>query len=298
MQMWPAVKLMDCVVGIDVHAVAPDPGIPIHPYFGPIFLWNSPKFPSSNSVLLNGMPACSLGAMGYFAHMPQGKPTAPSMLNLAYWKRYLTNVPMAVTLLSMSVLANVTIAGIAALIPKPKSAEGFLREVTGINTSSNAATWKSIKSNLAIFTKWKTWVKLFIPPLPYPGAQGSIAVASPNVSLNGGPIAIAAPLVAASCSDIPFVPNATVIGFSNIMVGLDLNSAARGVVGGMMQGMVSGGVKQGAILATAIDTAFLKGVEKELEQERAKEKNQQGQKSSTGRGRARFRALVRNLTRP
>jgi len=48
MPLWPAVKLMDMVVGIDVHAVSPIPGIPIHPYFGPIFLWHSPKFPSAD----------------------------------------------------------------------------------------------------------------------------------------------------------------------------------------------------------------------------------------------------------
>ena len=71
MPLWPAAKLMDTVVGIDVHAVTPIPGIPVHPYFGAMFLWHSPLFPMAN-VLINGMPALSVGAMGYSAHIPQG----------------------------------------------------------------------------------------------------------------------------------------------------------------------------------------------------------------------------------
>ena len=76
MPLFSASKLMDSIIGVDFHAVAPIPGIPIHPYFGPVYLWHSPKFPAVN-VLINGMPACSVGAMGYFAHVPQGVPAAP-----------------------------------------------------------------------------------------------------------------------------------------------------------------------------------------------------------------------------
>jgi hypothetical protein len=34
MPNWPAAKLMDTVIGVDMHAVTPIPGIPVHPYFG------------------------------------------------------------------------------------------------------------------------------------------------------------------------------------------------------------------------------------------------------------------------
>src|SRR5262245_41846784 len=126
MPLWPAAKLMDSVVGIDVHAVAPIPGIPVHPYFGPIYLWHTPGFPKCN-VLINGMPAIATGAMGYFFHVPQGVPVPPSPTNMAtYWKRYLTNIPMAAVLMALTTLANIAIAGIASLIPKPKSAEKFI----------------------------------------------------------------------------------------------------------------------------------------------------------------------------
>jgi hypothetical protein len=68
-----------------------------------------------------------------------------------------------------------------------------------------------------------------MPPIPYPGAQGSTAVGSPNVTVNGGPLAFVAPLVATSCSDIPVVPNAVTLGFSNVMVGVTIAQLIRGI---------------------------------------------------------------------
>ena len=68
----------------------------------------------------------------------------------------------------------------------------------------------------ASYSQWQTWVKLLMPPLPYPGAQGSVAVGSPNVTVNGGALAFVGPLLATSCSDIPMVPNAATLGFSNV----------------------------------------------------------------------------------
>jgi len=243
MPLWPVAKLMDTVIGVDVHAVTPIPGIPVHPYFGPVYLWHSPKFPMCN-VLINGMPACSVGAMGYFFHVPQGVPVLPPNIP-SYWKRYLTNIPMALGLMALTILANIAIAAIAAMIPKPPSAESFLKDVTGIDTSSRASTWESIKGSFAAFTQWQTWVKLLIPPVPYPGAQGSTAIGSPNVTVNGGNLAFAAPLVATSCSDIPFVPNAMTLGFSNVLVGVSFSAIIRGLAVNAAQGAVSAGVSAG-----------------------------------------------------
>jgi hypothetical protein len=244
MPLWPAAKLLDNVIGVDVHAVAPIPGIPIHPYFGSIFLWHDPTFPKA-SVFINDMPACSVGAMGYSLHFPQGVPVPPTPTNTPYWKRYLTNIPMALTLMTLTIVANITIAGIAALIPKENSSEKFLKDVTGIDTSSKAAAWESIKGSFAAFTKWQTWVKLLMPPIPYVGAQGSTAVGSPNVTVNGGPLAFAAPLVATSCSDIPIVPNAMTLGFSNVLVGVSLVDIARALAVNAAQGAIAAGVGKG-----------------------------------------------------
>jgi len=239
--LWPAVKLMDMVVGVDIHAVI---GIPIHPYFGPIYLWHSPKFPAAN-VFINGLPACTVGSMGYFFHIPQGIPVPITPTNISYWTRYLTNIAMGFVLISLTMLANIAIAAIAGFIPKPKSAETFIKDVTGIDTSTLASTWSSISANFATFTSWQTWAKLLMPPLPYPGAQGSAAVGSPNVTVNGGPLAFAAPLVATSCSDIPIVPNAMTIGFSNVMVGVSVEKFIQGIAVSSAQAAVAAGVAKG-----------------------------------------------------
>jgi hypothetical protein len=232
---------MDNIIGIDVHAVAPIPGIPIHPYFGLVFLWHDPQFPKV-SVLINGMPACSVGAMGYSVHVPQGVPVPPTPSNCPYWKRYLTNIAMGLVLMTLTILANITIAAISALIPKPNAAEGFLKEVTGIDTSSKAAMWTSVKGAFGGFTKWQTWVRLLMPPIPYCGAQGSVAVGSPNVTVNGGPLAFVAPLMATSCSDIPIVPNAMTLGFSNVLVGVSFADMVRGLAVNAARGAIGLGV--------------------------------------------------------
>jgi hypothetical protein len=81
-----------------------------------------------------------------------------------------------------------------------------------------------------------------MPPLPYPGSQGSSAVGSPNVTVNGGPLGFVAPLVATSCSDIPVVPNAITIGFSNVLVGVTFADLARGIAVSTAQAVVAHGV--------------------------------------------------------
>jgi hypothetical protein len=239
--LWPAAKLLDMVIGIDVHAVV---GVPIHPYFGLIFLWHTPEFPMAN-VLINGMPACSVGAMGYSVHIPQGIPVPPTPTNAPYWKRYLTNILMGMVLMTLTIMANIASAMIAAFIPKPPSAEKFLQDVTGIDTTTTASTWQSIQTSFSSLTKWQTWVKLLMPPIPYPGAQGSTAVGSPNVTVNGGPLAFVAPLVATSCSDIPIVPNAMTLGFTNVMVGVSIADLVRGIAVSMAQAAVATGVSAG-----------------------------------------------------
>lgn len=243
--LWPACKLGDAIIGVDVHAVSPIPGIPVHPYVGTIFLWHSPKFPMAD-VLVNNMPACTVGAMGYSAHVPQGVPVPPTPTNTPYWKRYLANIPMSLGLMTLTIFANIAIAAIAALIPKPPAAERFIKDVTGIDTTNAATTLNTISASFQTLTKWQTWAKLLMPPLPYPGAQGSTAVGSPNVTVNGAPMAFVAPLMATSCSDIPVVPNAMTVGFSNVLVGVSIADMARGLAVSMAQSGISAGVQAGA----------------------------------------------------
>ncbi len=242
--LFPAAKLLDIVVGVDEHTVIP-PGSDkkklTHPYAGPIYLWHTPKFPSAN-VFINGLPALGVGAMGYFAHIPKGEKTTN---NDDYWKRYLTDTPMKFVLAALTLLANVAIAKISATFPKTKSAEDFNRDVTGIDTSTSQATWESIRSNLKSYSKWQTWVKLLMPPLEYPGDQGSTAIGSPNVTVNGAPLAFVAPLAATSCSERHYIPNAVTIGFSNVMVGVSAKSFATGLAANAARSGVSAAVNAG-----------------------------------------------------
>lgn len=254
MPLFPAAKLMDPVIGLDFHTVlippspVPVPTVP-HPYLGTIFLWNTPQFPSFKSglVLINGMPACTVGAMGYSVHIPMGLPAPPTFTNLmTYWKHHLIQVPKMLGLMLLTTFANIAIAGIAALIPKPASADSFLKDVTGIDTSSRASAWETIQGSFSSFTKWPTWIHLLLPPIPFPGGQGSTSVGSPNVTVNGGHLAFTAPLVAASCSEIPVVPNAATLGFSNVMVGVSVSALIRGIAVHAAQRAVAAGVASAA----------------------------------------------------
>jgi hypothetical protein len=252
--LWPAVKTTDMVIGVDFHTVTipPAPPIPMmpHPYFGVIFLWMTPGFAKMN-VLINGMPATTAGGMGYSCHIPQGIPTPPSLLNQAYWRRHILNIPKALMLVALTLLANLAISGIASLFVKPDSATGkFVKDVTGVDTSSWSGVWGTIKGSFAAYTKWSTWIKLLMPPIPYPGSQGSSAIGSPNVTANGGALGFVAPLMATSCSDLPIVPNAMPVGFSNVLVGVSLADMARAIAVNAAQGAVSAGVSAGVSRAS------------------------------------------------
>ncbi len=254
--LWPAVKMTDMVIGIDFHTVlippspVPVPMVP-HPYFGCIYLWMTPQFATINT-LINGMPACAAGSMGYSVHIPSVLPCPPSMLNLAYWRRALLNIPKQLMLVALTLMANMAIAGISSLFVKPDSATGkFVKDVTGVDTSSWSGAWESVKGSFAAYTKWSTWSNLLMPPIPYPGSQGSAAVGSPNVNVNGGALAFAAPLMACSCTDLIIVPNAATVGFSNVMVGVSIADMVRALAVHAAQGAVAAGVAAGVAKATA-----------------------------------------------
>ena len=68
-----------------------------------------------------------------------------------------------------------------------------------------------------------------MPPIPYPGAQGSVAVGSPNVTVNGCALAFWCGFVATSCSDLPIVLNANVIDFGTVYVVMSLGDLARAI---------------------------------------------------------------------
>jgi hypothetical protein len=249
--LFPAAKLMDNVVGVDLHTVfippapAPIPYTP-HAYMGSLLLWNTPQFPvfKGGIVLINMKPACAVGTMGYGAHAPVFVPAPPTFTNLlSYWRHHLLNVPKALGLMLLTTCASMAIGALAFAIPKSNKVGGasadFLKDVTGID--SRKSGWEAIKGSFASYTNWFTWVHLLIPPAPYPVGQGSTAVGSPSVTVNGGPMAFVGPLVAASCSDLPYIPNAHVLGFSNVFVGVSFADLAKGIaVHSAQQGIAFG----------------------------------------------------------
>jgi len=238
--LFPAAKLMDSVVGpgLDFHAViippapAPIPMTP-HAYMGALLLWNTPQFPvfKSGVVMINGVPACTVGAMGYGLHAPifVPGPTAPNLTS--YWRHHLVNVLKAGGLMLLTTFASMAIGALAFAIPKSNkvgaASADFMKDVTGID--SRKSGWEAIKGSFASYTNWSTWYHLLIPPVPYPVGQGSTAVGSPTVTVNGGPLAFSGPLIAASCSDLPFVPNSNILGFSNVLVGVSMSDLVRGI---------------------------------------------------------------------
>ena len=228
MPLFPAVSMGSGIVGLDIHAqIIPPAPAPIptpEPYAGTLFMWMTPKFPMVN-VFVNSTPACAVGAMGYSTHIPLGAPVLPT--NPSYWGRYLTHVAMGLTLAGLTIFANMAIAALSSLLPLPKAAEDFVKDVTGIDTTDSMTFCNTTMAAFASFTQWQTWVKLLMPPMPFPGAQGSTAIGSPNVTINGGAMAFICPLAATSCSDIPVVPNAMTVGFSNVMVGISIGALVR-----------------------------------------------------------------------
>ena len=250
MPLWPAVKMTDTVIGLDFHTTlippspSPIPWVP-HPYIGPIYLWSTPTFPKTD-VFINNMPACTVGSMGYFLHIPHALALSavhaqPRLLETLSDQHSHGPGPGRTDHRRKPRHSG-------HIRHDPQKAEGarsFIDEVTGIDTTDAETTWNSVKGTFAAYTKWSTWVKLLMPPIPYPGAQGSAAVGSPNVTVNGGTLAFVAPLVATSCSDLPFVPNAMTLGFSNVMVGVSFGDIVKALLVNAVQDLISEGLQAG-----------------------------------------------------
>jgi hypothetical protein len=252
MPYWPAASIGTMIVGLDVHALvvppAPVPApIPL-PHAGPLFLWATPTFPTWN-VYVNKTPACSVGALGYSIHPPVGVPVFPN--NPTYWTRYMTHIAMGITLMGLTIFANMAIAAMSALMPSNKTSEALVKDVTGIDTSDTLTFLNTAMASFTALTKWQTWVKLLMPPLPFPASQGSIAVGSPNVMVNGGAMGFVGPLMGASCSDIPIVPNAHVLGFCNVWVGMSFEAMGKALAVNAVKAGIQFGLSKGVAKLTA-----------------------------------------------
>ena len=186
----PAVKMTDMVIGMDFHTVlirraGADDAAPVLRRDLPV---DDAGVPEGQHADQRHAGVRRRASMGYSVHIPQGAPIPPTMLNMAYWRRHLLNIPKALMLVALTLLANLAISGIASLFVKPGLRDRQVHQGRDRrrHLRAGAASWDTIKGSFAAYTKWSTWIKLLMPPIPYPGGQGSSAIGSPNVTVNGG----------------------------------------------------------------------------------------------------------------
>lgn len=215
MPVFPAVKGGDMMVGVDIHKVY---GVPAHPYNGTITVHNTPKFPVCN-VTVNNMPACTIGASSITPHVPQGAPIDPT--NFLYGKKDKVNIKMVQELIKHKLDSKIVDTQLKSTKIAKKSTEKFTQNATGLSTSDDKKQWKKIQSNYSRSSKSNQWKVMQIPPIPYPGGQGCMILGSSKVTVNGAPMAYVFPMNAASCTDLQNIPNATVMGTSNVLVGVN-----------------------------------------------------------------------------
>lgn len=244
--LFPAAKNMDFMVGVDLHLGF---GFPVHPFFGPIYAWLTPKFPQTN-VFINNQPACAVGGTGYSVHIPTVWPPV-NPFNLAWFGRLFLNIPMVLMTVAVTTLVNSIIAlTVARFAPKSPATQEFVQTVTGIDVSSTDSAVKGALGSFKSFTGdgWAaTWLQLLMSAIPYPISNGSPGIANPTVHVNGAPLAIGAPLTTITCSDPPvaFFPNAVTLATSNVLVSLSLSQFLMGAGAHMASSLIQEGVSKG-----------------------------------------------------
>ena len=248
--LFPAAKLGDAIIGMDFHTTTmtvvppvPCPMFP-HPFIGTILLWHSPKWPMAN-VFINGVPALTVGAKSISAHLPLPPPAAPTPPPQITFKWWLTNVMTAGISAIFSMILNMIGSATGTLTPTARCPQSELPQPV-----ENQTDWQKIQAVLPI----QSWLQLFqmlLPPVVMPLAEASSSIGSPTVTVNGAPLAFVGPLTASSCSQIPLVPNANVMGFSNVMVGVTLKELVMQFAWNAINGLAAMGAGKLADRATS-----------------------------------------------
>lgn len=178
---------------------------------------------------------------------------------------------------AMTIIVNATIAlAMALLAPPSKTAQGFVKDVTGIEITSVSKTLAGIIASVTKYaTSWVSWIQLLMSALPFPLANGAPGIANPTVLVNGAPLATGAPLTSITCADAPFsfFPNANTIATSNVMVGLSLQQFLMGLATHVAKETVKMGVSKVYDKAAAGSKA--KADAKKEKQQDAANKNKQ-----------------------
>ncbi len=237
----PATKMLDPIMGFDAHttgpAPIPAPPIPFHPFanINPILL------DVRLNTLVNFRPAAGSGATSVGVHMPP-IPVPP-------WPPIpLTFRPMLVSALTALFLAPFSAA--VEMVRGMVSANQATESPQAVQTVEDGSKPHWFFRTFPMFASPGNFIMFLVGLLPFPVANGSISIASPSVQWNDTPAGLAIMPFCNTCSDIPVVPNAMVMTFSNVMVGIDLAAildqlfwnAVHGAVGyGVGRGLAAGG---------------------------------------------------------
>ena len=227
----PAGKMLDMILGFDVHGpTAPSPSPPFvplplvpMPFVGPVILDIKP------TVLINFMPAAGSGATSISFHIP---PLPWPWLPITY-AGLLKSAMMAVVTAPLSAAISAAAAGVGAIVANAV--------VPSAATSVSDAFWEPLKAMPAKFTTATGWIGMLAAAMPLPVANGQTTIASPTVQVDGAPLSLAMPMGGNSCSNIPIAPNASVLGFSNVMTGMSLSQ----LMSIMIKNAVQKGVEHG-----------------------------------------------------
>lgn len=241
---FPTAKMLDLIVGFDLHGpttpVPPAPPIPVlpMPFMGPIVLSVQP------TVLVNFMPAAGSGAIAIGFHPP---PLPFMWIPMTFGAIMKSAILALVTapFTALLELARGQLSALAAGSTNPVIKNGFVQGFLGQAPAGDAGTDLSISRFFPMFGSPQAFLGFIAQCMPLPVANGQTTIASPTVSACDSPLSLAMPMGGNSCSNIPVVPNASVIGFSNVLTGMSLSQLMGIMAWNALSAAVGEGVKAG-----------------------------------------------------
>ncbi len=249
---FPAAKMLDMVIGLDNHTTLPAPipppagplpPLPLFPapFAGPILLSVQP------TVLVNFMPAAGSGAVAIGFHMPPLPWPWPPITFGAILKSAIMAVVQA-PFMALLELARGQLSGLAAGSTNPVLKNGFVQGFLGQPPGGGGQGGSDITIGrfFPMFGSPQAFLGFLAQCMPLPVANGQATIASPTVSACDSPMALAMPMGGNSCSEIPIVPNASVLGFSNVLTGMSLSQLLGVMAWNAVNAAAAHGLKKGS----------------------------------------------------
>jgi RHS repeat-associated protein len=249
---FPAAKMLDMVIGLDNHTTLPAPipppagplpPLPLFPapFAGPILLSVQP------TVLVNFMPAAGSGAVAIGFHMPPLPWPWPPITFGAILKSAIMAVVQA-PFMALLELARGQLSGLAAGSTNPVLKNGFVQGFLGQPPGGGGQGGSDITIGrfFPMFGSPQAFLGFLAQCMPLPVANGQATIASPTVSACDSPMALAMPMGGNSCSEIPIVPNASVLGFSNVLTGMSLSQLLGVMAWNAASAAAAQGLKKGS----------------------------------------------------